>query len=112
MMPEEIVSNLFLNLVFPDDTIPNILDRERVIVVTDHTTMTQVTPKPRENIEAASYRMRIPSGVPEILEKSISAGIPNAQIMIIETGTIVVVRISTAVSQFLSLGNRPDLAKL
>jgi hypothetical protein len=112
MIPEEIASNLFLNLVFPDETIPNTLDRERVIVVIDQTTMTQVNPKPREKIEAASYRTRIPSGVPEILMKSNSVGMPKAQITTIENGTTVVVRISTAMSQFLSLGNRPGLANL
>ena len=112
IMPDEIAINLFLNLVFPDDTMPKILDKEREIVVTDQTTMAHVTPKPREKMEAASYRTSTPSGVAETLENSNNAGMPVVQITNIVNGTIVVVTIRTAVSQFLSLGYRPFLAKL
>ena len=83
-----------------------------MIVVTDQTTRIQVTPKPMENIDDASYLTRTPSGVPWDNEISKSAGIPIIQIINMETGTIVVVRISTTVSQFLSLEKRPGLAKL
>jgi len=50
--------------------------------------------------------------VPWDNEISKSAGIPIIQIINMKTGTIVVVRISTTVSQFLSLEKRPGLAKL
>jgi hypothetical protein len=83
-----------------------------VIVVTDHTTKSHVAPIPSEKMEAASYLTSTPSGLPEILVNSNNAGRPKAQIMMIETGTIVVVKKSTAVNQFRSSGYSPDLANL
>ena len=104
MIPEEIASILFLNRVFPEYTIPKILESDKVVVVTDQITSTQVAPKPRENIDAASYLTRTPSGVPFDNDRSKSAGSPKAQITNIEIGTITVVSTRTAISHFLSLG--------
>jgi hypothetical protein len=91
---------------------PKILESERVVVVTDQTTSTQVAPKPRENIDAASYLTRTLSGTVWDIEKSKRAGSPKAQITKIEIGTIAVVRISTEISHFLSLGYSPGFANL
>ena len=80
--------------------------------MTDQTIRTQVAPNPRENIEAASYLTRTPWGVPIVVENSKSAGKPNIQISKIDAGTIIVVKISTAISQYLSRGKRPGFANL
>ena len=104
MIPEDIASNLFLNRVLPECIIPKILESDSVVVVTDQTTSTHVAPKPRENIEAASYLISTPSGYPFDHERSKRVGSPNTQISIIEAGTIAVVSNRTEISHFLSLG--------
>jgi len=112
-VPADMARNLLRNLILPDEvTIPKILVSERAIVVTDQITRTHVIPRPIEKTDAASYRVRVPSGVPYEDEDSKSAGSPIAHIATMINGTNEVVINSSAVSQFLSLGYRPGFAKL
>ena len=101
---EDIAITLNLNLDEPSTINPKTLVMQRQIVVTDHTTRIHEIPRAKETKEAALYLVSNPSGVPCSIAKLKNKGIANSQTHRIESGTIVVERISIEVNQFLSLG--------
>tara|TARA_B100000927_G_scaffold289508_1_gene286264 strand:+ start:880 stop:1215 length:336 start_codon:yes stop_codon:yes gene_type:complete len=74
--PVEIASKRFLNLISPLSIMPNILVREREIVVTDQITSTHESAIPMAKIEEASYLTRTPSGLPDASDNSNRMGRP------------------------------------
>ena len=65
----EIASKRFLNFNSLLLVIPNILVKEREIVVTDQIPSTHEIVIPIENIDEASYLTSTPSGLPEVSDR-------------------------------------------
>jgi len=65
----EIASKRFLNFNSPLFVMPNILVKEREIVVTDQIPSTHEIAIPIENIDEASYLTSTPSGLPEVSDR-------------------------------------------
>ena len=102
--PVEIASKRFLNLISPLFIMPNILVRERELVVTDQITSTHERAIPMVKIEEASYLTSTPSGLPDASDNSNRIGRPGYHIRKMTIVMIVVVRISTDISQLRSDG--------